>query len=40
MFWGDSCSLCDHIPHWLETQCLNDCHERGDLAPTVPVVLV
>merc|ERR1719473_359683 len=26
MFYGDSCSLCDHVPHGLQGVCQDSCH--------------
>jgi len=40
MFGGSPCSLCDHVPHRFETQCLALCVPRGGSAPTVPAVMV
>merc|ERR1711998_652807 len=38
MFHGDSCSLCDRVPHGLQGVCQSSCHR--DLAHTAPLVLV
>merc|ERR1712046_314774 len=31
MFTGDSCSLCDHVPHGLERACRSECHHPSPL---------